>query len=314
MEYTPVLRLSRKKKAFQTLSGSRGSLYLAVTAIYLLFLGNFRLDSSSDDPSALVQREISVPVNASTCPQGCWHRRKVRALAGSRFPVTCSALPARLNVKSCKRSTRGFTFHSEGMQDKYLMDNFFGGKCGGSFVELGSLDGIGGSNILTLEESMEWRGLCIEPNPTLYERLNRNRPKCSKVNGLVSSKSGTDSYVVTTDVGYNGIKSTIDFDKLKNAKVQVVETIDIQAFKLQDLVSRLGTAHIDVLSLDVEGGELAVLETIDFSKTTFGVLLVEGGWDERIVDLLAANGYQLADLIWWDAVFVNPCLYKYKLI
>ena len=39
-----------------------------------------------------------------------------------------------------------------------------------------------------------------------------------------------------------------------------------------------------------------------------GVLLVETGWNERIVDLLAVKGYQLVDLIWWDVVHIHPCL------
>ena len=79
------------------------------------------------------------------------------------------------------------------------------------------------------------------------------------------------------------------------------------------LVSILDHFHapsvIDYLSLDVEGAESSVLQSIDFSKVTFGVLLIERGWEpSSLVALLESAGYHLYDQRMEDAVWINPCV------
>ena len=54
--------------------------------------------------------------------------------------------------------------------------------------------------------------------------------------------------------------------------------------------------HVNLFSLDVEGAELVVLKTIDWSSTKFDVLLVEldgknGTKDDEVRALLRARGY-----------------------
>ena len=60
-----------------------------------------------------------------------------------------------------------------------------------------------------------------------------------------------------------------------------------------------GMLDVDLFSLDVEGAELAVLHTLDFSVVNFRVLIVElDGMapekDQAVRDLLAAKGYEKA--------------------
>mmetsp|Transcript_6383 Transcript_6383/g.22772 ORF Transcript_6383/g.22772 Transcript_6383/m.22772 type:complete len:108 (+) Transcript_6383:718-1041(+) len=44
---------------------------------------------------------------------------------------------------------------------------------------------------------------------------------------------------------------------------------------LEYVLNMFAIVHVDMLSLDVEGGELEVLKTIDFESHTFSVILVE---------------------------------------
>lgn len=41
----------------------------------------------------------------------------------------------------------------------------------GSFVELGALDGVTGSNTIIFERCLGWRGLLIEANPSNFNKL-----------------------------------------------------------------------------------------------------------------------------------------------
>lgn len=47
---------------------------------------------------------------------------------------------------------------------------------GGSFLEIGAVDGLIESNTFVLERCFEWRGVLIEGHPLFFERLRRNRP------------------------------------------------------------------------------------------------------------------------------------------
>ena len=44
---------------------------------------------------------------------------------------------------------------------------------------------------------------------------------------------------------------------------------------LESILEQLDIFHVDFFVLDVEGGELEVLKSIDFDQVTFGVLCVE---------------------------------------
>lgn len=71
----------------------------------------------------------------------------------------------------------------------------------------------------------------------------------------------------------------------------------VTCLPLADILAHLGITHIDFFSLDVEGGELGVLQSLDFGRVTFNVLVVESTKREdadAVRGLLAAAGYDLA--------------------
>ena len=74
---------------------------------------------------------------------------------------------------------------------------------------------------------------------------------------------------------------------------------EIPCVPLPDILRKLGVIkHISFYSLDVEGGELSVLQSVDFSVLSFDVLSIEadGGnpeKDQGVIDLLASKGYKL---------------------
>ena len=75
---------------------------------------------------------------------------------------------------------------------------------------------------------------------------------------------------------------------------------------LLDLLSPFNITRINFFSLDIEGGELSILKTIDFEWITFDVILVETArlsdsanekkeYMGQVKDLLISKGY-----IYWD--------------
>jgi hypothetical protein len=65
--------------------------------------------------------------------------------------------------------------------------------------------------------------------------------------------------------------------------------------------------HINFFSLDVEGGELAVLKSIDFSDVRFDVMVVEDLYDNvtDIERLLQSKGYVYHKRVEWNKWFIH---------
>jgi hypothetical protein len=56
-------------------------------------------------------------------------------------------------------------------QDAWVINEVFGKKTGGFFLELGAFDGFSDSNTYVLEKRYQWGGICIEPNPEFFDAL-----------------------------------------------------------------------------------------------------------------------------------------------
>ena len=58
--------------------------------------------------------------------------------------------------------------------------------------------------------------------------------------------------------------------------------------------------HVDLFSLDTEGSELSVLQSIDFSKVSFGFLLIEQSNvknEKAVRKLLEAHNYEYLNVL-----------------
>lgn len=64
------------------------------------------------------------------------------------------------------------------------------------FVEVGANDGERFSQSLFFEEQLNWRGLCVEPQPNKFRALTLRRPHCLNVNaGVSNGSSGTMTFL-----------------------------------------------------------------------------------------------------------------------
>ncbi|KAL7459547.1 hypothetical protein ACHAWC_011342 [Mediolabrus comicus] len=135
----------------------------------------------------------------------------------------------------------------------------------GIFLEMGALDGITFSNTLMFEQCLGWNGLLIEANPKSFTKLRENRP-CAITVGEAACK--VDDGPTLRLAGNEGVASIVKDD----AKDNVVE---VPCRPLSQMLEENGIDRINFFSLDVEGAELAVLQTLDWEKVKIDVLMVE---------------------------------------
>lgn len=87
------------------------------------------------------------------------------------------------------------------------------------FVDIGAHDGVSFNNSLFFEKSLEWTGICIEPNPDVYAQLRENRD-CVCVQGCIFSKKKVVDFMKIS--GYAEMLSGIieNYDPLHVQRIQ----------------------------------------------------------------------------------------------
>jgi FkbM family methyltransferase len=187
--------------------------------------------------------------------------------------------------------------------EQRLKAEFFGARLG-FFVDVGANDPQLGSQSFALEQA-GWRGILVEPQPDLAEKLRQSRTArvfqvaCSSRENagktmplyLSGWHSSLDSQLVTTGVRPQGVTHVL------------IRTLD------EILVEAGAPSDIDFLSIDVEGHEVEVLAGLDLSRWRVRLILVE----DHVTSLsnhrlLTRRGYRTGLNGWYVPVEVAPRL------
>ena len=189
----------------------------------------------------------------------------------------------------------------------------------GYFVELGANDGISQSNTKHLEMFHGWRGVLIEPCPGNFEKLSKTRSSSSHfVNAAcVSFEFPKDEMELTySNLMTTPMEGSSDVaDRKLHAESgkkwlrgrETVKTFFAKARTLTSILIELKAPPvIDLLSLDVEGGEIEVLKGVDHATYRFKWILVESRDEKQIAEYLEVQGYSFhSKLTGHDFLFRN---------
>lgn len=160
-----------------------------------------------------------------------------------------------------------------------------------SYLDLGAHHPVNISNTALLYERGA-RGVNVEANPRLIAAFKKHRPEDITVNiGVGPEKGELPFYVYSDDSGINSFsKDHVEF--LKHIPVQRTETLPVVT--VNEIVEKYcGGRWPDLLLLDLEGMDFAVLESADFSESRPRVIVVEvrRGESADLKSMLAARGY-----------------------
>ncbi len=198
-------------------------------------------------------------------------------------------------------------YYSQYRQDQFLNENIFKNKKNGFFIEFGAYDGIKFSNTKFFEETLGWKGICLEPIPEHFSALEKNRPNSICIQGCISDAPGRKIFNQVTSKKFfvemlSGLKEEYDpihFERTKRETENSngsMKTIWVDCFTLNDVLERYNISHIDYLSIDTEGGELNILKSIDFEKFNIDVIEVENNYsDPEFRIFMESKNYILFD-------------------
>ena len=141
-----------------------------------------------------------------------------------------------------------------------------------SFIDIGANDGITFSNTFYFAE-LGAAGLCFEPGRDVYALLQRVHKKNSAVLCINEAIAKTQRTVVLYEDGYAGLLSSLH----PSGKNQtLVKTRSVTARPLSYWLDRYERFRsVDLLSIDVEGGERSVPESIDFGRFSAKIIIAE---------------------------------------
>jgi FkbM family methyltransferase len=201
-------------------------------------------------------------------------------------------------------------FYSQVAQDRFLLENFFRGRRGGVFLDIGAYDGETLSNTAFFERSMGWTGLCVEPLPSAFAKLTaRRKALCENV--CVADFEGEADFLESDtaspdEMMLSGMPAHFDPRHLERLEQRATTRVTrrVPVTKLSTLLTKHGLFDIDYCSIDTEGAELAILSDFDPDRFRIKVFTIENNWDdERIPNLMAEKGYEFFAKLEWDNVY-----------
>jgi FkbM family methyltransferase len=198
---------------------------------------------------------------------------------------------------------------SKAGQDKFIHNKFFKNKKDGFFIEIGAYDGTSGSNCFFFEKYLGWNGIAIEPSPNQFEILKKNR-NCTCLNNAISNKNKKIEFVnviegYTEMSGINNKGYQRNLEILENHHLSKIEKININCITFPEAINE--NTIIDYLSIDVEGGEYDILESIDFEKYNIKIISIENNEPDKInfLNFLKEKNYDYIDNFGSDEIYAK---------
>jgi FkbM family methyltransferase len=201
-------------------------------------------------------------------------------------------------------------YFSQAGQHKRIKDAFFKNCRNGFFLEIGAYDGVTGSNCLHFEKFMGWDGIAVEPSRTQFGLLQKNRTR-QTINKAVGFADDTVEFIEVVEglmqmsgvdsKEFAGTKYFVENDKTSRTVSYQIETVGVM--EMLD-----GRSEVDFMSLDIEGAELQVLESIDFDALRIRVIAVENNaaGSPKYRRFFDKVGYSYYDTVGYDEIYFHP--------
>ena len=222
----------------------------------------------------------------------------------------------RQKIWNCERSFFwNEKYTSQAGQDKMIKKNFFDGKKNGFFIEIGAYDGISGSNCYHFERFLNWDGIAIEPSNIQFEKLKKNR-KCKVLNNAISDEVKEVEFIEVTEgltqmSGINDSSFERNFKIISNNQASKTDSIKLKTITFDEIVPK--NKDIDYLSIDIEGGEMNLLKSIDFKTNSIKVISVENNIpkEQNLKNFFEEINFTYLDRIGQDEIFYNRQYFKF---
>lgn len=146
-----------------------------------------------------------------------------------------------------------------------------------SFIDIGANDGVLFSNTYKFAKNGAL-GLCVEPSPSAYKKLLLNHLFNKRVSCINSAISNANGKVLLQEDGYESTLSKIVSERKDGS-------FNIPCIKFDELLkSYPNFINVDLVSIDVEGHEIEVLQGLTNQNFNSKIIIIES--DKLEIDVL----------------------------
>lgn len=169
------------------------------------------------------------------------------------------------------------------------------------------------------------RGVCIEPDPKLIAQLMKVRPldQCLNIGiGLDNRIKNKAKFFIMT----SNVLNTFSEERANSyvndgcyGEQEIKEIIEIELVPINEIIKRYFNPHPNIISLDVEGWELDILNTLDFKIYRPDVFCIEtASFTENkvfeknmeIISYMRSQGYLLYADTFLNSIFVEKATWE----
>ena len=208
-----------------------------------------------------------------------------------------------------------FTFSADG--EDIILRKFLSGLDSGFYVDLGAHDYKDGSNTFYFY-LLGWSGICVDPLPGIKKKFLRYRPRDIFIDKAVISNASSSN-----KIDFNYYKDFPDnsttseqriLDLKNNFKRSPSSVIQVETISISNLVKNyIGSKEVNLLNIDIEGGETDILKNIIDNKIYPWIICVEeiGKYADNIISdsstykLLNENSYLFMGRTFLTSIYLN---------
>jgi FkbM family methyltransferase len=199
----------------------------------------------------------------------------------------------------------------------FLFNSF--GKSRIRYLDIGTNHPLMGNNTYLFYRA-GGHGVCVEPNPGLCAMIRKSRPRdvCLNVGLGTDAERLADFFVMSSHVLSTFSKQEAE-DLDTEGKYKIKEVLKIPVKNINSIVNENFEGPIDLVSIDVEGWNEQIVESIDFDLWRPFCFCVEtitfsethtGKKLDAITEKFSANGYSVYADTHINTIFLNNGIVK----
>ena len=164
------------------------------------------------------------------------------------------------------------------------------------------------------------KGVCVEPDLQLYEKIVAKRPNDTVLNiavGINNQKEGVFYRFPEPYTGWNTFSKEEALQKQNQTGIKFNDDKVISFININDLIEKYFDTCPDFISIDVEGLDIEIIKSLNFEKFKPAVFCVEtmefnnlklGRKNEEVKNYLAEKGYIVYADTYINTIFVKKDL------
>jgi len=137
-----------------------------------------------------------------------------------------------------------------------------------------------------------WHGINVDATPGSMALFKKHRPKDINIETVVSSHAGSRKFYMFAEPALNSCDGTLSMDRASRGN-KIINTVEVASRTLSNILSTYipPNAVIDFMNIDVEGSELDVLQSNDWTRFKPLYIMVE------ISAFGKKNGFNVREII-----------------